>query len=215
MSPLLPVCGFKTSPCVRSKRPRVNRHHAHMFQHMCAWCRHARRRFECTHGGVLEAKYGFFPHFLACRNTHKHRVNKKLKKEGTATSMRKTDGSEKGGPTLTPRRKGENPKPQEGRANPNPKKKGPTTTPRRTCFALFWFVCFFLFVFFCVFFFVCFFLFVFFFAFFFCVCFFLCFFLAFFCVCVFFSFFFSLCVFFWVFSLFFCFFFLEGVRHQI
>ena len=27
--------------------------HAHMLKHMCAWCRYTRRRFERTHGGVL------------------------------------------------------------------------------------------------------------------------------------------------------------------
>ena len=36
--------------CERSKRPCVYRHHAHMLQHMCAWCRQTRGRFECTHG---------------------------------------------------------------------------------------------------------------------------------------------------------------------
>ena len=48
-----PVCPFKTCPCVRSKRPRVYRHHAHMLKHMCAWCRYTRGRFERTHGHVL------------------------------------------------------------------------------------------------------------------------------------------------------------------
>ena len=37
-------------PCVDSKRARVYRHHAHMFQHMWAWCRYTRGRFEWTHG---------------------------------------------------------------------------------------------------------------------------------------------------------------------
>ena len=69
--PLTPVCGVKTSPCERSKRPRVYRHHAYMFQHMCAWCRHTGGRFECTQGGVLEAKYGFFPRFSSVpQHTH-------------------------------------------------------------------------------------------------------------------------------------------------
>ena len=45
-------------------------HHAHMFQHMCAWCRHTRGRFERTHGGVFEAKYGFFPRFVQRAATH-------------------------------------------------------------------------------------------------------------------------------------------------
>ena len=72
MTSCLPVCGFKTSPCVRSKRPRVYRHHAHMFQHMCAWCRHSRRRFQCTHGGVLEANTGFSTFFSVPQHTHTH-----------------------------------------------------------------------------------------------------------------------------------------------
>ena len=48
-----PVCPHKTPPCVRSKRPRVHRHHAHMCFNMCAWCRYTRGRIERTHGGVL------------------------------------------------------------------------------------------------------------------------------------------------------------------
>ena len=39
-------------PCVRPKRPRVYRHHARMFRHMCAWCQHTRERFGRTHGGT-------------------------------------------------------------------------------------------------------------------------------------------------------------------
>ena len=50
------------------------------------------------------------------------KANPNPKKEGSTTSIRKTDGPEKGGPALTPRRKGQ---------NPNPKKAGPTRTPRR------------------------------------------------------------------------------------
>ena len=38
------------SPCVHSKRPRVYWHHA--------WCRHARGRFERTHGDVLNVTHG-------------------------------------------------------------------------------------------------------------------------------------------------------------
>ena len=40
-------------PCVRSKRPRVCRQHAHMCFNMCACCRHTRGRFERTHVDVL------------------------------------------------------------------------------------------------------------------------------------------------------------------
>ena len=41
---------------VRSKRPRVYRHHAHMLKHMCAWCRQTRGRFERTH--ELHGRWG-------------------------------------------------------------------------------------------------------------------------------------------------------------
>ena len=40
------VCTFKTSPFVPAPR-------AHMFQHVCAWCRYTRGRFERTHGDAL------------------------------------------------------------------------------------------------------------------------------------------------------------------
>ena len=39
----------KMPPCVRSKRPRVYRHHAHMLKHMCAWCRCTRGAFWTCH----------------------------------------------------------------------------------------------------------------------------------------------------------------------
>ena len=71
--PLLPpfVC-TKRPPCVDSKRPRVYRHHAHMSKHMCAWCRHTRGRFKCTHGGVFESTHDFFTFFSVPQHTHKH-----------------------------------------------------------------------------------------------------------------------------------------------
>ena len=43
-TPLPPCVHSNTSPYVRSKRPSVYRHHAHMFQHVCALCRHTRGR---------------------------------------------------------------------------------------------------------------------------------------------------------------------------
>ena len=46
-----PVCPLNTSPCVRSERLRVYRHHAQTCLNMCAWCRHTRGRIECIHGG--------------------------------------------------------------------------------------------------------------------------------------------------------------------
>ena len=45
-----PVCSSNTSPYVRSKRPRVYRHHTHTCFNTCAWCRHTRKRFGRTHG---------------------------------------------------------------------------------------------------------------------------------------------------------------------
>ena len=67
------------SPCVRSKRPRVYRHHAHMLKHMCAWRRYTRGRFEPTHEDVLNVHTepflnpdtGFF-HVFQRAATHKH-----------------------------------------------------------------------------------------------------------------------------------------------
>ena len=49
------VCAFNTSPCVRSKRSRVYRQHAHMDKKMWACCRYTRGHFERTHGDVLNA----------------------------------------------------------------------------------------------------------------------------------------------------------------
>ena len=61
------VCAFKTSPFVPAPR-------AHMFQHVCAWCRYKRGRFERTHGDVLSGHTGFFqcatPHTTQHRTTH-------------------------------------------------------------------------------------------------------------------------------------------------
>ena len=48
-----PVCPLNTSPCGRSQRRRVCRHHANMCFNMCAWCWYTRGRFERTHGDVL------------------------------------------------------------------------------------------------------------------------------------------------------------------
>ena len=42
------VCAFKTPACVRSKRPRVYVHHAHMLKSMCAWCRKLYAQDEST-----------------------------------------------------------------------------------------------------------------------------------------------------------------------
>ena len=70
MTPCPPVCGFRTSPCVRSKRPRVYQHHAHMFQHVRAWCRYTRGRFERTHGDVLNVHAEAFLNVHTGDTTH-------------------------------------------------------------------------------------------------------------------------------------------------
>ena len=62
------VCAFKTSPFVPAPR-------AHMFQHVCAWCRYKRGRFERTHGDVLSGHTGFssVPHHTP-HTTTQHRT---------------------------------------------------------------------------------------------------------------------------------------------
>ena len=57
------VCRFKTSPCMPATR-------AHMFQHVCACCRHTRRRFECTHGKRFESTHGGHRQFCLQRTAH-------------------------------------------------------------------------------------------------------------------------------------------------
>ena len=60
------VCTFKTSPFVPAPR-------AHMFQHVCAWCRYTRGRFERTHGDVLSGHTGVSAcHTLTHTHTLKH-----------------------------------------------------------------------------------------------------------------------------------------------
>ena len=84
------VCPFKTCPCVRSKRPRLCRHHAHMCFNMCAWCRYTRRRFERTHGDVLSGHTGVFP---VCHTTHTrhHHTHHNNTEQHTTTRSRQTD----------------------------------------------------------------------------------------------------------------------------
>ena len=57
---LLLVCRFKTLPCVPAKR-------AHVFN-MRALCQYTRRRFERTHGGILNLHTGVFR--VPSRATH-------------------------------------------------------------------------------------------------------------------------------------------------
>ena len=53
-----PVCRFKTPPCVGSKRLRVYRQNARICYHMRAFCGYTRKRFEPTHGCVLNPHTG-------------------------------------------------------------------------------------------------------------------------------------------------------------
>ena len=41
----------------------------HMLKHMCAWCRHARGRLKCTHGGVFESTHTGFFHVFSVKRT--------------------------------------------------------------------------------------------------------------------------------------------------
>ena len=66
-----PVCRFNMPPCVRSKRPRVCQHHAHMCFNMCA-CRYTRGHFERTHGGVLNGLTAFFQRVSPHNTAHTH-----------------------------------------------------------------------------------------------------------------------------------------------
>ena len=85
------VCfgGGERRACVRSKRPRVHGHHAHMLKHMCAWCQHTGRRFERAHGGVSESTYGttprpqrHTPHNTTTHNTTRRHRQRETEKEG-------------------------------------------------------------------------------------------------------------------------------------
>ena len=68
-----PCVDSKTPPCVDSKRPRVSWQHAHILFSMCACCRHTRRRYESTHGGVLSLHTGGRRQFSLPKN-HARRV---------------------------------------------------------------------------------------------------------------------------------------------
>ena len=87
MTPLLlPMCRFKTPPCLDSKRPRVYPH-AHMLKHMCAWCWYTRGRFESTHGGFQRAT----PHTLHRTHTTTQDTTHKTPQQHTTTTHRNRD----------------------------------------------------------------------------------------------------------------------------
>ena len=94
------VCAFKTSPFVPAPR-------AHMFQHVCAWCRYKRGRFERTHGDVLSGHTGFFQcattqHRTTQNNTQQHtetetdrdRGRRQRKKTGTERESKTEEESQ-------------------------------------------------------------------------------------------------------------------------
>ena len=73
-----PVYRLKTCPCVRLKRPRVYRHHAHMCFNMRARCQNTRARFEWTHGGEVGCGHRQFcfprlVHIASSRASEVHR----------------------------------------------------------------------------------------------------------------------------------------------
>ena len=60
-------CGVWCVVCVRPKRLRVYRHHAHMLKHMCAWCRYT-RGWEGGESSSASLDVGFISYrqFSAC-----------------------------------------------------------------------------------------------------------------------------------------------------
>ena len=70
-------------PCVDSERPRVYVQNVPVCTGTTRTCFNTCARgagihggrFECTHVGVFEAKYGFFHVFSACHNTHTPKHN--------------------------------------------------------------------------------------------------------------------------------------------
>ena len=92
---LSPVCRFNTSPCVRSKRPRVYRQHAYTCFNMRAWCRYTRGRIECTHGAVLNLHTGFSAFFQRAAthtktHTHTHQTHTTATNNTTTTTTHAT-----------------------------------------------------------------------------------------------------------------------------
>ena len=65
---------LKNLPCVRSKCPRVYRHHAHMYKNMCAWCQYTRGHFERTHGGRGRGGQRDTPHRHSTQHTTTHKT---------------------------------------------------------------------------------------------------------------------------------------------
>ena len=72
-----------STPCVRSKRPRVYRHHAHTCFNMCAWCRYTRGRFGRTHKDVLSGHTGFFSAARPHHTPHTHTTTQDTTQDDT------------------------------------------------------------------------------------------------------------------------------------
>ena len=81
---------FSTPLCVHSKRPPcVLAKRPHMFNVM-AFCRYIRRRFECTHGGVLNLSTGGVPACQAAPHTEKHALHTRATPAQDTTRQDKT-----------------------------------------------------------------------------------------------------------------------------
>ena len=93
------VCAFKTSPFVLAPR-------AHMSQHVCAWCRYKRGRFERTHGDVLSGHTGFssVPHHTP-HTTTQHRTTHNNTRRQRQTETEEEDKERRQGQRENRRRK--------------------------------------------------------------------------------------------------------------
>ena len=80
----VPVCTFKTSPCVPAPR-------AHVLKHVCAWCRYTRGGFERSHGDVLSGHTEF--RSVSHTNTHTstHTTHHDTTHHDHNTTRRKTE----------------------------------------------------------------------------------------------------------------------------
>ena len=90
------VCTFKTSPFVPAPR-------AHMFQHVCAWCRYTRRRFERTHGDVLSGHTA--PHTTSHTQTHQNTTRRQRRRQRQRQRQRQREKRRRRGETRQEKRR--------------------------------------------------------------------------------------------------------------
>ena len=69
MTPCSPLCGFRASRVYVQNVPVCTRHHAHMFQHMCARCRHTRDVLNVHTEAFLKPNMGFTKFFQRAAHT--------------------------------------------------------------------------------------------------------------------------------------------------